>query len=238
MNILPPVQGYNPREDINQFFGVNYDRYMEAFGLEGHNGVDLGGDEEKKGYGTELIAAHNGVVESISYDVPHKTKGNGVYILDDSGKFSTVYWHLASFEVQVGDKVKQGEVIGTMGNSGWVFPKPSNSCPHCGTHLHFAILDRETGEWLDPVSRLHRDGMRYAFHLSRDLFIGRRGNDVAILQTFLKIEGFAKDYEPIGFFGPKTMRDVIALQRKYDINPPFGYVGRITRSFIHNRYAV
>lgn len=39
-----------------------------------------------------------------------------------------------------GQPVKRGQIIGGQGNNGNVFPRPSASCPECGSHLHFMIL--------------------------------------------------------------------------------------------------
>lgn len=39
-----------------------------------------------------------------------------------------------------GSTVKKGQVVGQQGNTGYVFPKPSSSCPECGSHLHFMVL--------------------------------------------------------------------------------------------------
>ena len=41
--------------------------------------------------------------------------------------------------VKEGDKVSQGQVIGTVGNTGKVSPKPTASNPNAGTHLHFEV---------------------------------------------------------------------------------------------------
>jgi peptidoglycan hydrolase CwlO-like protein len=50
-----------------------------------------------------------------------------------------------------GQPVKRGQIVGSQGNTGNVFPRPSASCPECGSHLHFMILT--CGDWecaIDP----------------------------------------------------------------------------------------
>lgn len=47
----------------------------------------------------------------------------------DKTKYQVIYGHMADVKVEVGDKVKQGQVIGTVGNSG-------NTT---GKHLHFQV---------------------------------------------------------------------------------------------------
>ena len=61
------------------------------------------------------------------------------------------------------------------------------------------------------------------------------GDDISWLQSILKLEGFAGDYEPIAYFGAKTMRDVIYLQKKYNLTP-VGIFGPKTREIINSKY--
>lgn len=42
--------------------------------------------------------------------------------------------------IATGSPVSKGGVIGQQGNTGYVFPKPSGSCPLCGSHLHYMVL--------------------------------------------------------------------------------------------------
>ncbi|RXL79831.1 M23 family metallopeptidase, partial [Citrobacter sp. AAK_AS5] len=52
------------------------------------------------------------------------------------------YLHISEFKVNVGDRVKRGQVIATVGNTGL-----STAC-----HLHFAMY--ENGVNTDPEKRL------------------------------------------------------------------------------------
>ena len=45
--------------------------------------------------------------------------------------------HMASVNVKVGQVVSRGQKIGTMGNTGEVYPVPTSYSPYSGTHLHF-----------------------------------------------------------------------------------------------------
>ena len=55
----------------------------------------------------------------------------------------TLYAHLSAMNVQIGDRVTEGETIGTAGCTG--------RCT--GTHLHFEV--RENGTPVDPMQFLH-----------------------------------------------------------------------------------
>ena len=86
-----------------------------------HTGVDLG-----SGMNTEIYATKSGTVTASSYG-----EANGYYMTINHGDgYSSLYAHMVSNEVSVGDYVTQGQVIGHVGMSGWT----------TGAHLHFEIL--------------------------------------------------------------------------------------------------
>ncbi|MFT8362149.1 MAG: peptidoglycan DD-metalloendopeptidase family protein [Sporolactobacillus sp.] len=102
-----------------------------SFDHEFHPGIDIANSE-----GTPILAAANGVIfrayQSSSY-------GNCVMISHDiDGQiYTTVYAHMASYSVQAGQSVTQGQPIGVMGATGEAF----------GTHLHFELY---VGSWTPP----------------------------------------------------------------------------------------
>lgn len=76
--------------------------------------------------GTAIYASDSGVVTTASY----KSNGYGNCIIIDHGNgYSTLYGHLSSIGVSVGDRVTRGQYIGGMGSTG-------NSS---GSHLHFEV---------------------------------------------------------------------------------------------------
>ena len=86
-----------------------------------HTGVGLG-----SGMNTEIYATKSGTVTASSYG-----EANGYYLTINHGDgYSSLYAHMVSNEVSVGDYVTQGQVIGHVGLSGWT----------TGAHLHFEIL--------------------------------------------------------------------------------------------------
>ncbi|MTV27133.1 peptidoglycan DD-metalloendopeptidase family protein [Nitriliruptoraceae bacterium ZYF776] len=104
-----------------------------------HNGVDLAGS-----VGTGVVAARGGTVVHVTSSC-HPTSspgcgggfGNYVTIAHDDG-LATVYAHLSSVSVGVGQPVSAGQSVGAVGNSG-------NST---GPHLHFEV--RQGGSPRDP----------------------------------------------------------------------------------------
>jgi murein DD-endopeptidase MepM/ murein hydrolase activator NlpD len=261
MNYLsPPIKDFKWRGSISQLFGVNAETYKQFLNdqgkpIAGHNGLDIVfRNDPKMGYGQDVFAAADGVVSQKTYDNETHTRGNGIYLLHDvmpdGRRMETVYWHVIDFQVEIGQRVRRGDVIAKVGNNGFVFPKPSPSCPYCGSHLHFACRFYQTSAqglklirtdygsgYSDPTPYMYNSGEKLPLYFSRNLTLGLSGDDVSWLQTVLKIEGFAKDYEPIGYFGRKTLRDAIAFQKKYSIYPTFGYVGAKTRAFLNEKYA-
>ena len=63
----------------------------------------------------------------------------------------------------------------------------------------------------------------------RDLFKGKQGEDVAILQAYLAEHGFYPEGLVTGYFGLLTHAAVKRYQKLNDITPVAGYVGPITR---------
>jgi len=242
--LSPPVEGFDLRENISQLFGYDYKYYMREYGIPGHNGIDFVVPTNRSGFGEPILAMHNGTVTKITYDTPHKTKGNGIYILDESGKFYTNYWHLSSFEVVISEKVKAGDCIGLMGNSGTVSPEPRPDNPHLGTHLHSGLyiptINNMYGGFVNPLPFLDLFHNKFPnrFNLNRDIWWRYSGDDVAFLQNILALEteGKTLDYERYGIYGNKTNRDTKEMQLKNDISPVLGYVGNKTKSFIRNKY--
>lgn len=114
---------------------------------EGHKAVDLGPTAA-----SETVLAHTAgkVVFCQTGQKNNKgSRGNASYgncvKLQHENGYTTLYAHLKSVAVRWGDTVKQGQVIGEMGNTG-------NSY---GTHLHFEV--RQDGEHIDPIPYLNGD---------------------------------------------------------------------------------
>lgn len=94
-----------------------------------HNGLDIPAP-----HGTHIYAAASGTVTRASrYD----TYGECV-IIDHGGGMITLYAHCSGYNVKVGQKVNQGDVIAYVGSTG----------RSTGNHLHFVV--RINGQYKDP----------------------------------------------------------------------------------------
>lgn len=136
------------------------DYYVSQYygGTNDHGGIDFG-----VYYGSPILAVMSGTVV-YAYNDGYFSKSNilwtyGTYVvIEHENGIRTYYAHLSSKKVSVGDKVKQGQVIGYSGNTGRVSPAPTQSNPYAGTHLHFEVrvLSWGTYKKVDPRDYLPR----------------------------------------------------------------------------------
>ncbi|HIP21927.1 MAG TPA: M23 family metallopeptidase [Candidatus Pacebacteria bacterium] len=102
--------------------------------------MDYGGSR-----GSNVVAAASGtIVKAYSGCRVGNAKcgggyGNNIEILHSNG-LKTRYAHLHNVIVKKGQKVVSGQLIGGMGNTGHVYPRPRTISSTAGTHLHFEIL--------------------------------------------------------------------------------------------------
>jgi murein DD-endopeptidase MepM/ murein hydrolase activator NlpD len=90
-----------------------------------HAAIDIAGC----GYGSPIRAARAGTVYKSGYD---KTKGNYIILAHDNNYY-TNYLHMSKKYITEGQTVAAGQIIGAMGNSGFVVGTT-------GTHLHFGAF--------------------------------------------------------------------------------------------------
>ncbi|HHT99644.1 MAG TPA: M23 family metallopeptidase [Bacteroidales bacterium] len=102
-----------------------------------HEGLDFSAP-----IGTEIYVTGDGVVKTV-----HKSAiGYGNYVEVDHGfGYTTLYAHMSEFKVRVGQKVKRGEVIGFVGNTG----------KSTGPHLHYEV--RIKGKAVNPTHYFFQD---------------------------------------------------------------------------------
>ena len=104
---------------VTQLFGANPDYYAQ-FGLPGHEGLDI-----RAPHASNIYTVADGVVFKTGDDDGAHNYGTRVYVAHDEG-VTTVYAHLHQRLVNVGDRVKGGQLIGKADSTG-------NST---GSHLH------------------------------------------------------------------------------------------------------
>lgn len=109
-------------------------RRHPIFGVRSmHSGIDLAAPR-----GTEVKASEGGLVIYAGW-----YGGYGkVVIVDHSKGYSTLYAHLDRINTKVGKRVKQGEVLGNEGQTGYA----------TGPHLHFEV--RSKGKPENPIHYL------------------------------------------------------------------------------------
>lgn len=92
--------------------------------------------------GSEIYASGDGTVQSVM----SSKRGMGNYIIINHGfGYTSVYAHLDSFNVKAGQKVRRGDVIGFVGNTGM----------SVAPHLHYEI--KLNGGNVDPVNYFFND---------------------------------------------------------------------------------
>lgn len=142
-----------PNGDILQLYGENYRAYSvkrmkdydgNLMTMQGHGGIDMYLPKPE-----DILSAHDGYV----YDMRDNDSGSGRYIRIRSNRtgdyYMTIYGHLSSISVKVGQLVKTGDKIGTIGNSGFSLLSQEVSIKsvqywgkapaNYGVHLHFGL---------------------------------------------------------------------------------------------------
>ena len=118
----------------------------------GHTGIDIPGS-----YGAPIVASASGTVITVTTGHNRNPGSTGLasygnYVVIDHGNkdgvnYKTYYAHMSSVAVSNGQSVKQGQVIGYIGNSG-------NTWGATGTHLHFEL--RVNNGYRNPINYLRR----------------------------------------------------------------------------------
>jgi murein DD-endopeptidase MepM/ murein hydrolase activator NlpD len=102
-----------------------------------HTGIDFAAPR-----GTDIFATGDGVVRVVD----RESRGYGFHIVIDHGfGYQTLYGHMSKFSVQLGQKVKRGDVIGEVGSTG------TSTAPH----LHYEVI--KNGEKINPINFFFND---------------------------------------------------------------------------------
>jgi murein DD-endopeptidase MepM/ murein hydrolase activator NlpD len=125
---------------------------------EWHPGIDI-----TAAYGTPVRATADGAVAFAG-----RVRGYGVLVVLDHGTATTRYAHLAGVGVHVGQAVRRGDPVGTLGRTGRA----------TAPHLHYEV--RRGEEAVDPEPLLVRSAAsRFAGHRSDVCAVARahKGRD-------------------------------------------------------------
>lgn len=109
-------------------------------GRENHNGIDLAAPQ-----GTPVYATANGQVTfagrySARQSVAWWRLGNVVAVRNGS-QFVTLFGHLHEIKVRAGERVQQGDLLGTVGSTGW----------STNPHLHYEVRRLDSENRFRPV---------------------------------------------------------------------------------------
>jgi murein DD-endopeptidase MepM/ murein hydrolase activator NlpD len=131
---IQPVSNQDLRR-LSSYFGYRTDPFYKV--PKFHEGVDFSAPP-----GTEIYSTGDGVV--IASDRSKSGYGNQI-VIDHGFGYKTMYAHLQSFKVRAGEKVKRGQVIGTIGSTG------KSTSPH----LHYEVW--KNNKPVDPINYFFND---------------------------------------------------------------------------------
>ena len=125
---IQPVDFHDLRR-IGSLFGYRTDPFYKV--TKFHEGIDF-----TAAVGSPIYATGDGIVSEAEYN----SGGYGNKIIINHGySYETVYAHLSRIKVKVGQRVKRGEIIGFMGNTG------KSTAPH----LHYEV--HKAGVPMNPI---------------------------------------------------------------------------------------
>jgi murein DD-endopeptidase MepM/ murein hydrolase activator NlpD len=134
---IPAIQPIK-NNDLNRLgsgFGYRIDPIYKTIRM--HAGIDFSAPMR-----TAIYATGDGRVSSIM----RMDRGYGNCVIIDHGfGYKTLYAHMSRFNVQKGQSVKRGEVIGYVGNTG----------KSTGPHLHYEVI--KEGAKINPVNFFYND---------------------------------------------------------------------------------
>ncbi len=129
-----PIEGKELTR-LSSPFGIRNDPIYNVPKM--HTGLDFTAPT-----GAKIYASGDGVIEVMEYS----TGGYGNHIIINHGfGYKSHYAHLSEFKTRIGKKIKRGELIGLVGNTG------KSTAPH----LHYEII--KNGNKIDPINFFFSD---------------------------------------------------------------------------------
>ena len=143
LKYIPSVM---PLENNNlQYLAYGYGKKLDPIYKtpQVHKGIDFAAPK-----GTVVVATAAGTVEYVGEKRDHGV----MVIIDHKNGFKTTYSHLSDYVVRTGKKIKRGETIGFVGNSG----------KSLTAHLHYQI--NYNGKAINPIDFFFEDTDPETYH--------------------------------------------------------------------------
>lgn len=133
---IPAIQPVSNKDLNRMASGYGYRMHPILKYKKFHAGMDF-----SAAIGTPIYATGDGVVKKVV-----TSSGYGKHVVIEHGfGYETLYGHMSEFNVKRKQKVKRGEIIGYVGNTGL----------SSGPHLHYEV--HKNGKVLNPVNFYHND---------------------------------------------------------------------------------
>lgn len=134
LNAIPAIRPIKNMYQVTSGFGRRYHPILKT--LRAHTGIDITAPK-----GTPIYATANGIVSSDQGGA-----GYGITVILNHGySYQTLYAHLSKKVVKNGQRVKRGQLLGYVGNTGLSM----------GSHLHYEVL--KGGIPVNPVHYFFSD---------------------------------------------------------------------------------
>jgi murein DD-endopeptidase MepM/ murein hydrolase activator NlpD len=200
-----PVSGHDPGA-IRSVFGASRDA-----GRRQHDGIDIFAPR-----GTPVVAATDGVVSRTGQN---RLGGNVIWLRDETRNQSLYYAHLDRQLVTRGRRVRTGDTLGLVGNTGNARTTPP--------HLHFGIYRRGEGP-IDPVSYIEPQPTRPPALRLDTGSLGEWGRTT--VETSARLAGTEEELLP----AQTVLKLLGAAGRRYRFVTPDGRNGTLAGSVIES----
>ncbi|MCC6252262.1 MAG: M23 family metallopeptidase [Bacteroidia bacterium] len=134
---IPAIQPINNKNLKRVASGFGYRTHPIYKTSHLHSGIDFSAP-----VGTPIYATGDGIVEAS--DNLSQGYGNHV-VINHSYGYKTLYGHMSRFAVKKGQKVKRGDIIGYVGNTGM----------STGPHLHYEVIKNNSK--INPINFFYND---------------------------------------------------------------------------------
>ena len=161
---IKQLQKGNIKDDTSFVYSLPFESDKSHLIVQGYFGVfshkERAALDFKMKRGTNILAVRDGVVTRVKEDgskggwnKKYRSQGNNI-VIQHSDNSRSGYWHLQKDGalVKVGDTVRQGQIIGLSGKTGYA------ALPH----LHFIVWKSDSRGWQQVATRFQTSkGIKY-----------------------------------------------------------------------------